>query len=142
MLHAIVEYIRWFQDGIGVTAVSNQYADQLPTAVHFLRRVPIHGHPNPIVEADRPLQDIVEMNTERLSLVKNPAANWKDLAEMVAAVNTTTKLLALKQQAKLKIQAEVGLEVSQPDFSFRDRWLPDADRRRCDPHRIRRTMDI
>ena len=48
LLHAGVAYVRQRQGGVGITAVSTQYASQLQQADPLYDELPIGGHPNPV----------------------------------------------------------------------------------------------
>ena len=54
MLRAVVCYLRQFQDGVGISAVSNQYAASLELTLPLLWGLRIDGHPNPTLDSDKP----------------------------------------------------------------------------------------
>ena len=54
MLRAAVCFVHRYQDGHGITAVSNQYAESLARSMPLLRGMHVLGHPNPTLESERP----------------------------------------------------------------------------------------
>ena len=75
MLQAAVSYMREHQAGVGVTAVSNQYAANLRLTMPLLRDIPVEGHPNPNLDTDRPTMPA------GLSLAEHKAASKARMQE-------------------------------------------------------------
>ena len=94
MLFAVVEYMRRYQNGEGIRAVSHEYAKGLGIEVALLKGSPVVGHPNPMLEHSRPVLP------EGVDLLEHKAA------------------------CKAKVQAQLGLTVDPDAvlFSFVGRW--------------------
>eukprot|EP00966_Prymnesium_polylepis_P285729 6600232-Prymnesium_polylepis.1 len=54
MLHAVAQYIRHHQNGIGICGVSHTYAAQIAIEIPLFKGLEVLGHPNPMLEEKRP----------------------------------------------------------------------------------------